>query len=98
MVRLPRSDDQVKFDNGGVLLNKASTQIWLQFHSQLNRVITEIPVPYYVFEKANKKETESMIETAWNAACEFASSKSLSRPDRKTVSNIAKAAQELLDK
>lgn len=93
----PDGDVTIKFDLGGVALNKATTQVWMTFFSRTNREITDIPIPYYVFTGTNKSEARSMIETAWRQAAEFSSEKSFSRPSKKAVSEIHDALKELLE-
>jgi hypothetical protein len=96
MVLQPKGNRHIDFERGGVSLTKAPTKVWLTFHTRNNRVISEVPFPYYLFSKDNERECEPMVKTAWKNAASMAPEKVFSRPEDEKITTIVSTIKELL--
>lgn len=93
----PKADIYVEFERGGVAISKTPQQAYLTFYTKLNRIVTEVPVPYYLFSQTNVKEIDRMIKSSWSQATQFAPEKALSPPSDIIITDIVFAIKELLD-
>lgn len=94
MLKLPLSDDTVKFEKGGVLIGKQINQATIVFYTNRERILVETPIDYYLIESPDLPE---LIYNSWNYAAAVCPEKVFSQPDRQISEEISTRVRNLFN-